>query len=102
RKRWPESNGIPGRNQLEWVAGMKWNHRPESPGISGRIALEYSAINLLCYMAHHLTGDFIPSVHDEFTWAAFEELRGYDFAPADVPVVEKIIEDYCSSTLGGN
>ncbi|MBM9512024.1 PD-(D/E)XK nuclease family protein, partial [Desulfogranum marinum] len=42
RKRWPESNGIPGRNQLEWVAGMKWNHRPESPGISGRIALEYS------------------------------------------------------------
>jgi len=63
---------------------------------------EHGAINLLCYITHHLSGDFILSVHDEFAWATFEELRGFVFAPADIPVVEKIIEDYCSSTPGGN
>ena len=31
-----------GRNRMESVAGMKWNHRPESRGISGRNALEYA------------------------------------------------------------
>ena len=63
---------------------------------------DHGAINLLCYMAQHISGDFVLTVHDTFAWAAFEELRDYDFAPADVPVVEKIIEDYCSSTQGGN
>ena len=27
---------------MESVAGMKWNHRPESRGIYGRNALEYA------------------------------------------------------------
>jgi 8-oxo-dGTP diphosphatase len=61
---------------------------------------DHGAIKLLCYLTCHVSGEFIPTVHDEFTWAAFDELRDYDFAPADVPVVEKIIEDYCSLTQG--
>ena len=31
-----------GRIPLESLAGMKWNHRPESRGITGRNALEYA------------------------------------------------------------
>jgi hypothetical protein len=32
-----------GRIPLESVAGMKWNHWPESRGIHGRNALEYAS-----------------------------------------------------------
>ena len=30
---------------MESVAGMKWNHRPESNGIHGRNALEYARLS---------------------------------------------------------
>lgn len=63
---------------------------------------DHGTINLLCYLADHISGDFVLTVHDTFAWTAIEKLRDYDFALADVPVVEKIIEDYCSSTQGGN
>jgi len=33
RNRWPDSSGISGRNQSEWVAGFNRNHRPVSGGI---------------------------------------------------------------------
>jgi len=41
-KWWPEYSGITGRDQMESVAGMKWNGWPEWNGIHGRDRLEYA------------------------------------------------------------
>ncbi|MFT5730868.1 MAG: hypothetical protein ACI8PB_005058, partial [Desulforhopalus sp.] len=38
----PESSGMSVQIQMEWVSGMKWNHRPVSRGIGVQIALEYA------------------------------------------------------------
>ncbi|MEW6623908.1 MAG: (deoxy)nucleoside triphosphate pyrophosphohydrolase [Bacillota bacterium] len=32
-----------------------------------------------------------PTVHDDFRWVSFAKLQTYDFAPADKPLVEKIL-----------
>jgi hypothetical protein len=39
---WPDSPGITGRDRVESVAGIKWNHRPGSCGIRGRDRLEFA------------------------------------------------------------
>ncbi|MFT5731308.1 MAG: hypothetical protein ACI8PB_005508, partial [Desulforhopalus sp.] len=40
----PESSGMSVQIQMEWVSGMKWNHRPVSRGIGVQIALEYASM----------------------------------------------------------
>jgi hypothetical protein len=42
--RWPDSSGISGRFQPEYLAGLKRNRWPVSTGIGGRLAPEYAGI----------------------------------------------------------
>jgi hypothetical protein len=37
---WPESSGNRGRDQMESMAGMKWNQWPGSNGMGGRNGVE--------------------------------------------------------------
>lgn len=53
---------------------------------------EHGAIRLLAYHARWLSGELQPVVHDEFRWVAPAELEDFDFAPADIPLVQRLIE----------
>lgn len=52
---------------------------------------DQGAIRLLAYHTRWLSGELQPVVHDEFRWVAPENLEGFDFAPADIPLVQRLI-----------
>lgn len=49
-------------------------------------------IKLMAYFATIVKGDFKLSVHDEVKWVDSHEIDNFDFAPADIPLVEKVKE----------
>lgn len=48
-------------------------------------------IELLVYRAEITGGEMQRNVHNEIRWVRPREMAAYDFAPADIPLVEKII-----------
>ena len=52
---------------------------------------EHGTIELLAYFVHREAGMLTPNSHDAVKWALPNELHEYDFAPADIPIVEKLI-----------
>ncbi len=54
---------------------------------------EHGKIELLAYFVRREAGNLIPYSHDAIEWALPTELHGYDFAPADIPIVEKLIRE---------
>ncbi|MCM8790418.1 MAG: 8-oxo-dGTP diphosphatase MutT [Candidatus Omnitrophica bacterium] len=50
-------------------------------------------LELFVYKAQHICGDFVPTDHDEIRWVLPTELSAYDFAKADMMVVEKLKKD---------
>jgi 8-oxo-dGTP diphosphatase len=48
------------------------------------------SIKLLAYLTSIVSGKMEPKAHSEFRWVTTEQLSGYDFAPADIPFVEKL------------
>ncbi len=52
---------------------------------------EMGAIRLLGYECSLGSEEFALSVHSDAVWAPVEELLDYDFAPADLPFVEKLM-----------
>jgi 8-oxo-dGTP diphosphatase len=50
----------------------------------------HGSIDLVAYRVHHVSGAFVPSVHDAIEWVAAVDLSNYDFAPADVPIVQRL------------
>lgn len=49
-------------------------------------------VNLKAYLVEHLSGEFILRDHDAICWITPEEFKDYEFAPADVPFNEYIIQ----------
>lgn len=49
-------------------------------------------IRLLGYYAEYVSGDFVLSAHDEIKWVDIQDLDSYDFAPADIPLIQKLKE----------
>lgn len=49
-------------------------------------------IKLLGYKASYVSGDFSLNDHDEIRWVPASELRNFDFAEADLPLVQKLTE----------
>jgi len=48
------------------------------------------AIKLMAFWCKWISGDFTLRVHSQIVWANQYELDLYDFAPADIPLVEKL------------
>lgn len=48
-------------------------------------------IKLLGYYATYLSGEFKLNAHDEIRWINKSEFGTFDFAPADLPLIEKIL-----------
>ncbi len=51
---------------------------------------EHSSIKLQAYRTRLVSGNLAPKDHSEFRWVSTEQLSDYDFAPADIPFVEKL------------
>ena len=49
-------------------------------------------IRLLGYKATYLSGEFRLTAHDEIKWVSPQELSQYDFAAADISLVQKLYE----------
>ncbi len=61
--------------------------------MSSRFDYEWGSFELQAYFAELLPGSGIrPSEHKNYAWAAPEELGGYDFAAADLPIVRRLKE----------
>ncbi|GAB1786457.1 (deoxy)nucleoside triphosphate pyrophosphohydrolase [Priestia megaterium] len=50
-------------------------------------------IHLLFYWAEIIKGEVIPVVHDDLKWITINELASFDFAPADIPIVKKLMKE---------
>ncbi len=51
-------------------------------------------IRLLCYRVRHLNGTFQCRDHDQIEWLPVNELTSLKWAPADLPIVAKLQEEY--------
>ena len=47
-------------------------------------------IKLIAFWCKWISGDFTLKVHSQNAWVNHNELDLYDFAPADIPLVEKL------------
>ena len=50
----------------------------------------YTGFPLISQNNVEVSGDFTLKVYSNFAWANHHELTLYDFAPADIPLVEKL------------
>ena len=48
------------------------------------------AFELRAYRVHYLSGRFLLHDHAAIQWVTVEELEAYDFAEADLPIVQKL------------
>jgi len=64
----------------------------EIDGFFGESLYRYETgeIRLLGYKAKLISGDLRVTVHSQIRWIGQDELGDYDYAPADLPFVEKI------------
>jgi len=51
----------------------------------------HGEIELLAFFVEWISGSIAPAVHDEIRWVTPEELNNFDFAPADIPIVDKLL-----------
>ena len=49
-------------------------------------------IRLLGYRAKYISGEFRLNAHDDIKWVSANEFIEFDFAEADLPLIEKILE----------
>jgi 8-oxo-dGTP diphosphatase len=55
-------------------------------------------VNLLTYKAKIVEGEPKAKEHAELKWMPFQELHSLEWAPADIPTVEALLEGDCSSS----
>jgi len=48
-------------------------------------------IKLMAYEVEYIAGEFKLNDHHEIKWVSKEDILIYDFAPADIPIVNKIL-----------
>jgi len=53
-------------------------------------AYNSGTIKLMAFWCKWISGDFTLNVHSQIAWVNHHELDLYDFAPADIPFVEKL------------
>lgn len=55
---------------------------------------DHGTINLIAILSNLLDTHIELSVHEDCKWVNIDDLTHYDFAPADIPIVNKLIYDY--------
>lgn len=59
---------------------------------------EHGRIRLHSFLCRIVAGEPTALYHADLQWAAPEELPNYDFAPADIPIVERLISQRGEAT----
>ena len=54
---------------------------------------EKFTVNLKAYLASFISGSFSLTDHDEVKWIDIRKYKNYDFAPADIPIIEYLIQN---------
>ena len=56
---------------------------------------EYDSINinLKAYLVDSFSGDFKLADHDKIEWIKIEDIKKYNFAPADIPINDYLLEN---------
>ncbi|MDC3418359.1 (deoxy)nucleoside triphosphate pyrophosphohydrolase [Aquibacillus salsiterrae] len=54
---------------------------------------EFGDVELMSYLAVLIGGQIELREHAEYKWVDIEDLSAYEFAPADVPIINKIREE---------
>ena len=62
----------------------------------GESLYDYGAkiVRLIVYEAEHISGSVELVDHDEFCWLAVENLNELNWAPADIPILERLCDLY--------
>ncbi len=60
---------------------------------ASRFEYKHFHIELLAYRAKHLSGEFQLNDHEAIAWVAPADLPKYDFASADLPVVDLLAKE---------
>jgi 8-oxo-dGTP diphosphatase len=47
-------------------------------------------IKLMAYLCKWISGEFTLKVHSRIRWVGYDELDLFDYAPADIPLAEKL------------
>jgi 8-oxo-dGTP diphosphatase len=53
---------------------------------------KHAKIELLVYRAKYISGEFNLNSHENCLWVDIKSLKDYDFAEADIPIVNKLME----------
>ncbi len=61
---------------------------------SSKFEYKHMPVELLVYRVQHLDGVFKTNDHDCIAWVSFDEMKRYDFASADIPVVNYLIQEF--------
>ena len=59
-------------------------------------------VRLIAYRVEHLYGDFELIDHDEVRWLAVDELDSVEWAPADIPLVQRYKELMVDNAKNGS
>lgn len=54
---------------------------------------ETGAIELMTFLSSISGGTMVLNVHDDVKWVSVRDLLTFDFAPADVPIVKRLMEE---------
>lgn len=54
---------------------------------------EFGTIKLIAFIAELESGTIELTEHTDFAWVSLHELKNYEFAPADIPIIKKLEED---------
>ena len=49
-------------------------------------------VRLLCFFVNYVSGSIILNDHDEIKWLAIDQLFELNWAPADIPIVKKLVK----------
>lgn len=60
---------------------------------------DFGNIKLIAFLAEYYSGEIKLRDHSDFKWIHKEELKDYKFAPADIPIVEKLLEESVGNSL---
>ncbi|EEI17407.1 (deoxy)nucleoside triphosphate pyrophosphohydrolase [Corynebacterium sanguinis] len=55
-------------------------------------AYDFGVVSLSTYLCELVSGDPVLTEHSEARWVAVEDLPSLDWAPADIPAVELLVE----------
>jgi 8-oxo-dGTP diphosphatase len=56
-----------------------------------KYAYPNKCVALLAYFCELVSGEPKLNVHDRMEWVSYSQLGNYNFAPADIPIIEKLV-----------